>query len=187
MLEQAELGRAERDRRAAAAHAVRGDVHLDVGISQLLAGQRRPHPAKHGADAGDQLARAERLGDIIVGAGLEAADAVALLAARGQHDDRHVGRRRAAAQAAADFDPADALDHPVEEDDVGPHFIGQHQRFLAVAGAGHLVTCALEMIGEQIGERAVVFDQQETLCSHRSASISAILPGRSAMCSPVAA
>ena len=38
----------------------------------------------------DQLARAERLGDIIVGAGLEPADAVLFLAARGEHDDRHV-------------------------------------------------------------------------------------------------
>ena len=41
----------------------------------------------------------------------------------------------AAAQAAAHFDPADALDHPVEQDDVGLHLLDQDQRFLAVAGA----------------------------------------------------
>ena len=148
----------------AAANPVRGDVHLDVGIGELLAGQRRTNPAKHRADAGDQLARAERLGHIIVGAGLEAADPVALLAARGQHHDRHVGGRRAAAQAAADLDPADALDHPVEQDDVGLDLVDEDQRFLAVAGAGHVVARALEMEGDEVRERAVVLDQQEALC-----------------------
>jgi len=37
----------------------------------LLARQRRPHPAQHRSDAGDQLAWAKRLGDVIVGAGLK--------------------------------------------------------------------------------------------------------------------
>ena len=87
-----------------APHPVRGNVHLDVGVTELLAGERRPHPAQHRADAGDQLARAERLGHIIVGAGLEAADPVALLAARGEHDDRHIGGLRAAAQPAANLE-----------------------------------------------------------------------------------
>ena len=42
MAKQAELGRAELHRTAGAAHAVRFDVHLDVGIGELLAGERRP-------------------------------------------------------------------------------------------------------------------------------------------------
>ena len=55
MLEQPKFGRAERDRAAAAANPMRGDVHLDVGIGELLAGKRRPDPAKHRRDARDQL------------------------------------------------------------------------------------------------------------------------------------
>ena len=102
-----------------------------VSCSPASAGRTRRSTAP---SPGDQLARAERLGHIIVGAGLEAANAVSFLAARGQHDDRNVGGRRAAAQAAADFDAADALDHPVEEDDVGLDLIDQDQRLLAVAG-----------------------------------------------------
>ena len=43
----------------------------------------------------------------------------------------------AAAEAAADLDAADALDHPVEHDHVGLHFVDEDQRFFAVAGAGH--------------------------------------------------
>ena len=42
-----------------------------------------------GVDARDQLAHGERLGHVVVGAGVEAADLVGLLPARGQHDDRH--------------------------------------------------------------------------------------------------
>ena len=47
-------------------------------------------PAQHGAHACDQLGRRERLGHEVVGAGLEAAQPVRLLAARRQHDDRQV-------------------------------------------------------------------------------------------------
>ena len=66
-------------------------------------------------DARHQLARGEGLGDIIVGAGLQAAHAILLLAARGQHDDRHIGGVGHAAQPAAHLDPGQALDHPVEQ------------------------------------------------------------------------
>src|SRR5690349_23667179 len=49
-------------------------------------------------------------------------------AARRQHDDRHVGRFRTAPQATADFKTQDALDHPVEDDDVGSVFGRQDDR-----------------------------------------------------------
>src|SRR3546814_9161341 len=78
------------------------DVHLDIGIAHLLSGQRRAYPAEHGPDARHQLARGEGLGHIIVRPGFESADAVGFLAARGEHDDRHIGRFRPAPQATAD-------------------------------------------------------------------------------------
>src|SRR5947208_1468089 len=76
MLEQPEFGRAERDRIAAAPNAMRGNVHLEVGIAELLAGERGPDSAKDRADASNELARAERLRHIVVRAGLEPADPV---------------------------------------------------------------------------------------------------------------
>ena len=51
----------------------------------LLAGVRA---AQHGADARQQLARTERLGEVVVGAQLQAHDAVGLLGAAGEDDDR---------------------------------------------------------------------------------------------------
>ena len=64
-----------------------------AGPVELASPQDRPDP-RH------ELARAERLDDVVVGAELEADDAVGLLAAGGEHDDRHStfaaarGRRR---------------------------------------------------------------------------------------------
>src|SRR5260221_5120354 len=43
--------------------------------------------AEHGANAREKLARAERLGDVVVGAQLEAHHAVGFVASSGEHDD----------------------------------------------------------------------------------------------------
>jgi hypothetical protein len=59
--------------------------------------------AEDGAETGDQLADAEGLGDVVVGAGVEAADLVDLLGAGGQHDDGHQAIE--AAQLLADLEP----------------------------------------------------------------------------------
>src|SRR5712691_9059734 len=50
----------------------------------------RPRSSKHGADAGEELAQAERFGHVVVRPHLEPADLVHLLAARRQHDDRNI-------------------------------------------------------------------------------------------------
>src|SRR5437764_12992915 len=54
---------------------------------------RRRHrlSAQHGADARKQLAQLTRLGEIVVGAELEADDAIDGARGCGQHDDRAVG------------------------------------------------------------------------------------------------
>ena len=163
MAQQAIFGRAEADRLAVAAHAVRGEVHFKPGIIKHFGGQRRAHAAQHRAGADHQLLRAERLGDIIVGAGFKPAQAVVLLAARGQHDDRQVGGGGLAAQAAAQLDSADPLDHPVEHDQVGADLVDQDQRLLAAGGRGDGVAGAGKVELHQVGDGAVVLDQEEPL------------------------
>ena len=71
-------------------------------VGRLRAAARVGGAAQHRADARDDLRGRERLDDVVVGADLEADDAVGLGPARGEHDDRHVasggaarGRRRA--------------------------------------------------------------------------------------------
>jgi hypothetical protein len=67
------------------------------------------------ADARDQLDRREGLGDVVVGARLEAEDLVGLLPARGDHDDRHV---LALAEGAADLDAVEAGQVEIEQHQV---------------------------------------------------------------------
>ncbi len=171
MLEQAEFGRPELHHLAAAPHLVADHVHFDIGIGQLLAGQARPHAAQHRIDPGDQFAWREGLGDIIVGAGFEAAHPVFLLAACRQHDDRHIGGVGTAPQPAAHLDPRQALDHPVEQHDIGRLLLGEQQRLLAIRRARDLEILAREMPFEQFGERRIVFHQQHLGPGHRHSPV----------------
>jgi hypothetical protein len=126
----------------------------------LLAGKRRPNAPKHRTDSRNQLARAERLGHIIVGAGLEPADAVAFLAARGQHDDRDMRCRRLAPKPPANLDAAHPFDHPVEDDEVGHALVGEDQSLVAVGGADDVIAFAIEVPHQEVREGAVVLHQQ---------------------------
>ena len=72
--------------------------------------------AQRHAHARQQLAGAEGLGQVVVGAGVERGDLVALLAARRQHDDRHV---RPLAQAPDHLQAVDVGQAEIEDDDVG--------------------------------------------------------------------
>ena len=63
-------------------------------------------------DAGNQLARIERLRQVIVGAHLESHDPVDVLPLRRQHDDRH--RLAGAAQPPADGEAVLARQHEVQ-------------------------------------------------------------------------
>ena len=84
-----------------------------------VAGQRRRGAAQHRAHAGDELGHRERLGHVVVGADVEPAHPVLLLAAGGQHDDRDVAGPVAGADLAAELDARDVRQHPVEQHQVG--------------------------------------------------------------------
>src|SRR5690348_13359329 len=74
--QQAELRRAEMDRLAGAADAMRREIEREIAEAQDFGIARRAGAADHGPEPRDQLARAEGLRDIIVGAAVEAAHAV---------------------------------------------------------------------------------------------------------------
>jgi hypothetical protein len=88
-----------------------------------------------------QLGHAKRLGEIVVCAGLERRDLVALLPARREHDDRHLAPL------------AQLLGH-LQAVDVGQPQIQQHDRRLA---AGHLRDALLAVAG---------LDQLIAVCGH---------------------
>ncbi len=165
-LEQAVFGRAHLQVLPPAGDLVRDRVELDVTHFDRLAGQGRADAAEDGGDARQQLAGGEGLGHVVVGAGLEAANAVVLRLARCEHDDRDVRGRLVAAQAAADLDAAGSLDHPVEDDEVGHFLGGEHQGFVAVGGGADAVALVGEPVLEQFRKGGVVFDEKERCGCH---------------------
>ena len=57
--------------------------------------------------------------------------------------------------------PEIAFDHPVEQDDVGRRFLGQHQRLLAVGRVLDVELLPLEMPFQQLDQAGIVLDQQQ--------------------------
>src|SRR5262249_20915710 len=70
-----------------------------------------PAATEDRAHPGDELARVERLRQIVVRAGVEASDLVEVVVARREHEDRQIARL---ADPAADLHPVEIGKHQVE-------------------------------------------------------------------------
>src|SRR5438477_100451 len=89
--EELKLRRREIDRRAAARHLHPRVVDDEIAAPYYVAaGARRINTPQHGTHARHQFPRAERLRHVVVGAKLETGEAIGLLDAGREHDDRHV-------------------------------------------------------------------------------------------------
>ncbi len=113
----------------------RVDVEGQIGEAEDLARARRS-PQK-GAHAGEELVEGERLGEVVVGAGIEAGDAVRDEVAHREHQDG--GRIAVGAEPPAHLEAVDARHQKVEHD--GVDVLGrQHvERFGSLAREPHFV------------------------------------------------
>ena len=83
-------------------------------LAQLVLGlATQPRELQVARDAREQLARSERLDQIVVGTRLQALDARFLAGARRQQDDRRVAQRRVRAQSAQQAEAVEARHHHV--------------------------------------------------------------------------
>ena len=124
--------------------------------------------AQVGADAGQQHGEAEGLGDIVIGAGVEAQDGVGLGGLRGQQD------HRALVAVLADDLAGLAAIHVgqvhVEDDEVGA--VGL-DRLDAGRGGGNLghreLVMQRELLGQRLAQHVVVIDDDDLLrAAHRA-------------------
>ncbi len=118
--EQVELGGGEVHELAVELHAPRLEVDGDRAEAHgSRASARGPalDPAEQRVHPGDELARAERLGEVVVGADGQPDDEVGLGVAGGEHQHRH---RAVALDLAAHLDAVEAGEHQVEDHEVGP-------------------------------------------------------------------
>jgi len=112
-----------------------------------------------GLQAGDQLPDPDRLGQVVVGAGVEASDGARLIVAPGDEDDRHQAVERP--QAPAGFDAGDVGQYPVEEDGDGVVADERLDRLMAAAGAGDHEALLLDQVRDQVRGGHVVLDDQD--------------------------
>jgi hypothetical protein len=117
-----------------------------------------------------ELARAERLGDVVIGADLQSLQTVVLRDPGGEHDDRHV---RFFPQGARHVETVEAGKPEVEHDQVGAE-VGtaparRFERTDAVAGHDHVEAGKPQVIARDCGDLRLVVNDQDRL--HRSAGV----------------
>ena len=124
--QQIELRRRQLDCYAAAPYRTALQVDHQITHAQQRRRLARPFgPAQHGAHARDQFARAEGLGDIIIGAELQADQPIGFLDARREHNDRQRVGRRVGAQRARHVEPIHPGQHQVQHQQA--RAFGAHQ------------------------------------------------------------
>ena len=138
----------------------RDPVARDVDVEVADAHGRRARAviaAQAGAHAGDELARLERFGHVIVGAGLEPQHHVDGVGLGGQHDDRHARLR---ANLAADVDAALAGQHEVQQHHVRVALVEDVQGAVAVVTEHRLEPVGAQDDANHLGNSRVVVDHQ---------------------------
>ncbi len=122
-------------------------------------------------DSRHQLAGVERLGEVVVGAHLEADDAIDVVAFGGQHDHRHGVLR--GAQAPADRESVLAREHEVEHDEVVANALQLAVHRRGVGGGVDAEALLGEVALEEVAQPQVVVDHQDLLAllhaGHRKA------------------
>ena len=125
-------------------------------VGRLRARRARARAPEQRLDALGQEALRERLGDVVVGADIEADHLVHLVVLRGEEDDREV---RTLADAAQHFDAVHARHLDVEDGDVGGRLRERGQRRRAVRIGAHGIALALEQNLQGGEDILVVVDQ----------------------------
>jgi hypothetical protein len=148
--------------------------HVEMPVRELVSDRFRvrllrllARAPQHGANAPEQLAGTEGLGQIVVRADLEADDAIDLIAERRQHDDRQVGRR---AQLAADFKTALARQHEIEHDEIVALAREGAARLLPIGDGGRGEAVLLEEVTQQRANFAIVVDDENVRRSGHGAT-----------------
>src|SRR6478736_1324336 len=157
--EEVELLARELDQCAADGHLVGVAPQDDLARGEHLLLVPALGTTEDRLDPGRQLAGRERLRDVVVGAELEAGDAVRLLVAGSEHDDRNL---RAGADLAADFEAVHAGQADVEHDETHRLATELGDRLLpGPAPENAPAVLLLEVLLDETADRVVVLNEEE--------------------------
>jgi hypothetical protein len=156
--QQLELAAGEVEVAIAARGAVGARVEAQVaGLDDLVLAGRAA--AQQRVQARSDLRERERLDHVVVGAGLQAADAVVDLVARGEHADRHFVA--GLAQALEHLEAVEVGHAQVQEDDGGVHPGGRFEPGAPARGRHDGEALELEAGGDGAADGRVVIHQQD--------------------------
>jgi hypothetical protein len=105
------------------------------------------NPPQEGSDASGELHDREGFAQIIVGSHLQPGDAVGHVTAGGEHEDRH---QVLAPELAADGEPVQAGQHPVEDYEIGAGAVRGCERLPAIEGLLDPVPFLFQMGAHQV-------------------------------------
>ena len=109
-------------------------------------------------DACEQLLQIERLRHVVVGAKLQAANAIVFLAARREHDDR---RASSVTQQSAQLEAVLSRQHHVQHDQIRRELPRLGDGEIAVVDRLDVETFEDEVVGQHTRQADVVFDDQD--------------------------
>jgi len=137
-------------------------------------GRQAARAAQDDLDARQQFARVEGLGQVVVGAEFEADDAVDLVAARGEHQDR---QRAVLPPRLAQIETVAIGEHGVKNQQVERAAPEQGLAVAERAGHRHRQAARAEVLGDHAGQCRIVIDHQYTFAHGGSFRLS-LLPLR---------
>ena len=118
-------------------------------------------PPGHRADPRDQLARREGLGDVVVGAHLEAEDLVPLFHAAGDHDHGNAAGLGILLEPPTDLPAVELRHHDVEQDDVGLVLARALEGVGAIPDQDHVVAFLGQVVADELGHVLLVLDHED--------------------------
>ncbi len=138
-----------------------GGIDFDVADLERAGWKWTLKTAQHGLDAGYEFARAERLGDVIVGSDLEAEDAIGFAALGSQENDWHGGEALSLTDVAAKFEAIFTGNHDVEHKECGTLALGVGDHGRAVGIDADRKTFVLQVMANEAGNIGIVFDDED--------------------------
>ena len=147
-----------------AAHHKRHGVTMQFKIwGGDACGQGLLKTPQHRPDARCEFANPERLGDVIIGAQVQAANAIFLTGARGEKNDRNACKVTALANLAADFKAAMSGNHDVQQKENRRLLARLRQYFVAGDAKPHGESGSLQVMADQVADVGIVFKNNDVL------------------------
>src|SRR5258708_351149 len=138
-----------------------GRVDGNLANRERTGRQRALKAAQHGLDAGHKLARAERLGDVVVGSDLKTKHAVRLAALGSQKNHRHGREARSLPDGAAKFKSVLARNHDVEDEQRRALALSVGNYIGAVGINAHRKAIVLQVMANEAGNIGIVLDDED--------------------------